>query len=126
MLYEEYEKGTGVHSSQEYDMANALYSAMPDTFTKQKMYDLRNSMDADDFKALCVLALNNHETLEEQEKKIFKLEQYKGFVDNVLTVLKDECKINAIEVYTAHMADKASRCEKERIEARWKELQEKP
>ena len=126
MLYEEYEKGTGVHSSEEYDLANELYSAMPDSFSKQKMYDLRNSMDADDFKALCELALKNQDKLESEQKRNDKLEKYMLFTKTMLDTLKTECNINCLEVYTAHMADKAARAEKERINAKWNEIAEKP
>jgi len=124
MLFEEYEKGTGVHSSEEYDLANKLYSAMPEGFSKQKMFDLRNSMDADDFKALCELATKNQDRLDEERNRNEYLTKYAGFIKTMIATLKMECNINCLEVYTAHMADKAARAEKERIGNEWRELWE--
>lgn len=125
MLYEEYKNGTGNESSEEYDLANELYTAMPDTFTKDKMYDLRNAMDKDDFKALCLLATKNQDKLEECNKTINRLEDYQMFTNVMIRTLKTECNLDVVNTYISYMADKASKAEKERLTSKWNGIGEK-
>ena len=115
MLFEEWTKGTGCANEEEYKLAEKLYSAMPENFQKKDLYDMRMAMNEDHFIALCKLVEGNYDSLQKVQRQYEKLEARMWTINDMLQTLKDECKMDVIQVYAAHMAEKAQKAERERI-----------
>lgn len=119
MLFEEWEKGTDLHDYDEYKLAESLYNVMPNNFDKKKLYKLRLAMTKEHFAFLCSIASNGSKREEILRERNEKLSAASMFLNEVINTLKTECKMNVIEIYTAHMVEKAKKAERERILGRW-------
>ena len=122
MLFDEWEEGTGLHDYDEYKQAEAMYSVMPNSFDKKAMYKLRKAMTKEHFAWLCDIVELNSVVAKERQNRLDKLSAIAVFMNDVLNTLKDECKMDVIAVYSAHMAEKAQKAERERILGKWEEL----
>lgn len=122
MLFEEWEKGTDLHDYDEYKLAEDFYMTMPENFTKEELYNTRLSMTKEHFEILASLANSNNETIQFYRRKQERLTAKEDFCDEMIRVLKEECKIDVLAVYSSFMAEKAQKNEKERILGLWEEL----
>jgi len=125
MLFEEWEKGTGLGDYDEYKDAERLYDAMDEGFRKEDLFKLRKAMRKEHFLNLCDLASDGR--FIEQLHRTERLTSKEIFVDRMITTLRDECNIDVLKVYITYMAEKAKAEEAERIQGLWDDLKgEKP
>ena len=122
MLFEEWTKGTGCANESEYKLAEKLYSAMPENFQKKDLYEMRMAMNEDHFIALCKLVEGNYDSLANVQRQYEKLKVKVDFINGMLEILKADCKMDVIQVYAAHMAEKAEKAERQRIIEIWESL----
>ena len=115
MLFEEWEKGTDLHDYDEYKTAEDLYNTMPENFGKEELYNLRKAVTKEHFEILASLVNGNNETIRYYRSRQERLTAKENFTDEMIRVLKDECKIDVLAVYSSFMAEKAQKDEKERI-----------
>ena len=123
MLFEEWEKGTGLDDYDEYRIAEDLYNTMPENFTKDELYKLREAVTKEHFEILATLVNSNNETIQHYRRRQERLTAKENFVDEMIRVLKEECNIDVLAVYATFMAEKAQKDEKERILGLWEDLE---
>lgn len=123
MLFEEWEKGTDLHDYDEYRIAEELYNTMPENFTKDELYKLREAVTKEHFEILATLVNSDNETIQYYRRRQERLTAKENFVDEMIRVLKEECKMDVLAVYASYMADKAQKDEKGRILGLWEDLE---
>ena len=124
MLFEEWEKGTGLGDYDEYKMAEGLYNTMPENFTKDELYKLRKAVTKEHFEILATLVNSNNETVQYYRRRQERLTAKENFVDEMIRVLKEECNMDVLAVYATYMAEKAQKDEKERILGIWEDFRD--
>ena len=126
MLFEEWEKGTDLHDYDEYRIAEELYNTMPENFGKEELYKLRKAVTKEHFEILASLVNCNNETIQYYRRRQERLNAKESFTDEMIRVLKEDCKMDVLAVYSSFMAEKAQKDEKERILGIWEDLRDNP
>ena len=122
MLFDEWEKGTGRTSQEEYELAQELYNAMPEGFTKQKLFDLRNAMDEQDFMCLCEIISDCQRKVSEIRHDRDKNMEKATFLSDVVDTLKESGKIDCIKTYAALKAEEAKQTVLDNISSMWDDM----
>ena len=122
MQFDEWEKGTGLNNREEFELAEKFYLAMPEGFSKQKLYDMRNSMDEQDFLYLCELVVDCDQMVKNAKDSYKRFMDKANFLDAMVDSLKTNGKIDCIATYAALESEKAKKREQELILGTWEEL----
>ena len=106
MLFEEWEKGTGNRNYEEYKLAEVVYQQMPESFTKEKLYKLKEFM-GDDFKALTEVFFNNIESNIRLREENAILGRRADFMYRAIDSYKQVQKIDIVSSYAIQRGEDA-------------------
>ena len=122
MLFEEYEKGTGVSSQEEYQLAEKFYTAMPEGFSKQKLFELRNAMDEQDFIYMCELVVDCNDRLAETRRSYQKDVEKAVFLTDMVYKLKEH-NVDCIDMYANFKAEDAKQQILDDVKDMWDDIE---